>query len=262
MNYYPHHIGDFNNATRHLTRIERSVYRDLIDLYYDTEQPLTLNFPALCRKVLARTDEESTAVEQVLNEFFTKTDQGWYHDRCEEVMEEYRTNISAKSAAGKASAAKREAERLSKLNGCSTAVQQPFNEAVSSVQLTNNQEPITKEEKNKKETALASVKKKIHPLADYLAACKADGVKPLPDDDAVFEYAREAGIGLEFLKLQWLEFKDRYSPADAKQYKNWRSVFGKSVRGNWFKLWFIGNDGGYSLSTIGQQAQKVHRERK
>lgn len=27
MNHYPHHIGDFNNATRHLTLIEDAIYR-------------------------------------------------------------------------------------------------------------------------------------------------------------------------------------------------------------------------------------------
>src|SRR5688572_8482858 len=102
MNFYPHHIGDFNNATRHLTRIERSIYRDLIELYYDTELPLSLDLKALCRKVLARTEEESTAVEQVLNEFFTKTAQGWHHARCEQEISDYHANISAKSAAGKA----------------------------------------------------------------------------------------------------------------------------------------------------------------
>ncbi|RQW14692.1 DUF1376 domain-containing protein [Rhodobacteraceae bacterium CH30] len=99
MNYYPHHIGDFNSATRHLTRIERSVYRDLIDLYYDTEAELTLDFNALCRLIIARSDEERTAVEQVLNEFFTKTEQGWFHDRCDDEIQKYRANISAKSAA-------------------------------------------------------------------------------------------------------------------------------------------------------------------
>ena len=54
MKHYPHHIGDFDKATRHLTRIERSVYRDLIDLYYDTEQRLTLDVAALCRRIIAR----------------------------------------------------------------------------------------------------------------------------------------------------------------------------------------------------------------
>jgi uncharacterized protein YdaU (DUF1376 family) len=147
VKYYPHHIGDFDKKTRHLTRTERSIYRDLIDLYYDTEQPLTLDMKALCRKVLARTEEESTAVEQVLNEFFTKTEQGWYHSKCEEVIQEYRDSISAKSAAGKASAAKRETERLAKLNSCSTGVEQPSDKCSTDVQLTNTQEPITNNQK-------------------------------------------------------------------------------------------------------------------
>lgn len=84
MNYYPHHIGDFNNATRHLTRIERSIYRDLIELYYDTEKPVTRDITSLCRRVLARTDEEAAAVTSVLREFFTETQEGWFHDRCDE----------------------------------------------------------------------------------------------------------------------------------------------------------------------------------
>jgi uncharacterized protein YdaU (DUF1376 family) len=95
MKYYQHHIGDFDKATRHLTRLERSVYRDLIELYYDTEQPLTLDRAALCRKIIARSNEESTAVEQVLNEFFTETPTGWYHERCESEIEKYRVNKAA-----------------------------------------------------------------------------------------------------------------------------------------------------------------------
>ena len=79
MNYYPHHIGDFNSATRHLTRIERSVYRDVIELYYDTEAPLCGDVDKLCRLLIARSDEEQAAVVQVLSEFFVDTDQGWRH---------------------------------------------------------------------------------------------------------------------------------------------------------------------------------------
>lgn len=141
MNYYPHHIGDFDRATRHLSRIERSVYRDLIDLYYDTEEQLTLDTQALCRRIIARTSEEATAVEQVLNEFFTQTPTGWYHDRCEEEIEAYRASTSQKSAAGKASAAKRAAKREQALNGTSTTVATPV-ERTSNGSATN-QEPLT-----------------------------------------------------------------------------------------------------------------------
>lgn len=149
MNYYPHHIGDFNSATRHLTRVERSVYRDLIELYYDTESPLMLDLDKLCRLVIARSDEERTAVEQVLNEFFTRTEQGWAHSRCDEEIAKYHGNKEAKSAAGKASAAKRAQKQGQPSNSSSTGVQQPSNGCATNQNqepITNNQEPVKEKE--------------------------------------------------------------------------------------------------------------------
>jgi uncharacterized protein YdaU (DUF1376 family) len=155
VKHYPHHIGDFDRATRHLTRIERSIYRDLIDLYYDTEQALTLDREKLCRRILARSNEESTAVEQVLNEFFTETPTGWYHVRCEEEIEAYRANTSQKAMAGKASAEAKRLKKLQALNGNSTVVEQPLisvetdgNGTPTNHQpSTINHQPITKKEK-------------------------------------------------------------------------------------------------------------------
>jgi len=91
MNYYPHHIGDFNNATRHLTRIERCVYRELIELYYDTEAPLANDINQLSRRILATSEQELAAVEQVLNEFFIldKDEDFFINARCEKVISEY-----------------------------------------------------------------------------------------------------------------------------------------------------------------------------
>lgn len=137
MKHYPHHIGDFDKATRHLTRIERSVYRDLIDLYYDTEQRLTLDVQALCRRIIARSNEEATAVQQVLNEFFTETPTGWYHDRCEAEIEAYQANTSQKAIAGKASAEAKRLRKLQALNATSTAVEHPL----KTVETANNGTP-------------------------------------------------------------------------------------------------------------------------
>lgn len=175
MNYYPHHIGDFNSATRHLTRIERSVYRDLIDLYYDTEEQLTLDFNALCRLIIARSDEERTAVEQVLNEFFTQTEQGWFHARCDEEIQKYQANIAAKSAAGKASAARRAQKTAKKPNTSTTTVkpttdcettpvEQPLNACAT------NQEPITNNQEPEKEKNTAPAKRaRSYSVADLVA---------------------------------------------------------------------------------------------
>lgn len=98
-------------------------------------------------------------------------------------------------------------------------------------------------------------------LKTYLADCKAKGVKPVPDDDSVFDYAQQAKIPSEYLELHWREFLDRYKLPDAKRYKDWRSVFRKSVRGNWFHLWRFDANGECLLSTQGVQAQNIHSKR-
>ena len=149
MNQYLHHIGDFNNATRHLTRIERSIYSDMIDMYYDTEAPLTLDVAALKRKLMARSKDEAAAVEVILAEFFTETTNGWFNERCDFEITKFHGSTTQKSVAGKASAAKREQariKRLAELNGNSTDVEQALDSVATDAQQnpTNlNLKPIT-----------------------------------------------------------------------------------------------------------------------
>ena len=153
MHYYQHNIKTFNNATRHLTHIERALYRDLIELYYDTEKPIRADkLEELERRLLAKTAEEKESLRRVLAEYFTKKDGYYVHDRCEKELEKYREQKALKRRAGKASAEKRwgqkENEKITGvttlLNTCVTPVQQVCNKPI-----TNNQEPIT----NKKELA-------------------------------------------------------------------------------------------------------------
>jgi uncharacterized protein YdaU (DUF1376 family) len=132
VNHYPHHIGDFNNATRHLTRVERSLYRDLIDLYYDTEQALISDVDKLARKVLATSDEEKTALAMVLDEFFTLTDDGFHNDRCDQEIASYRGKIGNASNAGKASAAAR-------ANKKATGVERALNKRTTNQNQNQNQ---------------------------------------------------------------------------------------------------------------------------
>lgn len=104
-----------------------------------------------------------------------------------------------------------------------------------------------------------SKKKNAVALQTYLEECKASGVKPIPDDDTVFDYSQDVGLHSDLLWLQWREFVDRYKLPGAKRYKDWRSVFRKSVRGNWFRLWYVDSSGQYVLTTQGLQAQKLHK---
>ena len=121
MNFYPFHIGDFNNATRHLTRLERCMYREMLDLYYDSEKPLSTDVEhVLNRRLIAVTPEEQQAVKDVLNEFFSLDENGYRNARCDAELEKFYKMRDAKSRAGKASA-------RSKLNTCSTRVEQTLN---------------------------------------------------------------------------------------------------------------------------------------
>jgi hypothetical protein len=93
-------------------------------------------------------------------------------------------------------------------------------------------------------------------FGDWLAATVASGEDAIPAADPVFQYAETAGIPDDFLKLQWGEFKQRYSTND-KRYKDWREVFRKSVRGNWFRLWALREGQDAMLTTAGVQANRV-----
>ncbi len=145
MNFYPHHIKDFNNSTRHLTRVERSVYRDAIEFYYDSESVLTDDINKLSRRLLCVSEEEKNALKTVLSEFFIKTDSGYFHERCDVEITKYRANTSAKAKAGKASAAQRKQN--------STRVKQTLNIRTTDEQLSSNQEPVTSNQEEIKDIA-------------------------------------------------------------------------------------------------------------
>ena len=83
MNFYPHHIGDYLTATAHLTWLEDAAYRRLLDVYYSREAKIPLDVGQACRLVRAASKDEKQAVETVLKEFFTQTEEGWSHTRCD-----------------------------------------------------------------------------------------------------------------------------------------------------------------------------------
>lgn len=175
MYHYPHHIGDFDKATRHLTRLERSTYRDLMDFYYETESQLPLDINFICRRILANSNEERTAVEQVLNEFFHKTPDGWYHKRCDAEIDKFHANISQKSAAGKASAEKRALKLQRAINGRSTDVQREVNGTPTNLEpRTYNQEPI-KEKKRASPFAPPSISEVQQYIASNSLTISASG---------------------------------------------------------------------------------------
>lgn len=101
MHYYQFNIGDYLSHTRHLTPIEDICYRRALDYYYLHETALNTDIKQLARLLLL--SEYQKELASVLDEYFTKTDEGYFNDRADAEIKQYQSFKEA----GKAGAAKR-----------------------------------------------------------------------------------------------------------------------------------------------------------
>jgi uncharacterized protein YdaU (DUF1376 family) len=101
LNFYKHHIGDYDADTAHLSWVEDAAYRRLISLYYRREGPIPAEISQACRLVRATSKQEREAVETVLREFFVESPDGWRSKRCDEEIESARTKAKANQENGK-----------------------------------------------------------------------------------------------------------------------------------------------------------------
>ena len=137
MHYYQFNIGDYASHTSHLDPIEDIAYRRMLDWLYTHETPLPLDVQEIARFIRMR--DHASAIRDVVNEFFEKTENGWVSSRVQREIAHYKSKIEQASRAGKASAERRSNARS------------------TDVQPTNNQEPITNNHKpNKTATAVAT----------------------------------------------------------------------------------------------------------
>ena len=140
MHHYPHHIGDYRKNTGHLTNDQDLAYRRLLEMYYDTEQPIPLETQRVARRL--RVDTES--VDIVLSDFFTKTEGGWRHERCDDEIAKYYVVAERNRTNGKLGG--RPKKTQSEPSGLPVATQsEPSGKATKNQEpRTNNQEPLAK----------------------------------------------------------------------------------------------------------------------
>ena len=101
MNYYSHHIGDFRSATSHMDRLERALYREMLDIYYDNEAGLPLDKDIIYRKTAARSVEDKAMVDQILAEFFTQEVDGYHNKRADKEIAIYHAKADISRENGK-----------------------------------------------------------------------------------------------------------------------------------------------------------------
>lgn len=97
-------------------------------------------------------------------------------------------------------------------------------------------------------------RKSLTTIDEYLSNCKRDGIKPIRDDDPIIAESENTGIPYDWLILNWLVLIERNRESGKKQ-KDWPSVFRRSVRERWYRIWWWDSNNVCTLSSDGKQAQ-------
>lgn len=82
--FLPLYTGDYLRDTRHLSMAEHGCYIELLMYCWDQKGPAPLDERRLLGIVNARSGDEIEAMRRVLQEFFIRTDDGWYNKRITE----------------------------------------------------------------------------------------------------------------------------------------------------------------------------------
>lgn len=109
----------------------------MLDVFYASEKPLPRQQEKIYRLVGAKSHQDKMAVDVVLGEFWTKSEDGWHNKRAdEEVLHAKEKSEKARISAGYRWHSERNANAM---------------RTHSEGNAPNNQEPITKSQKPKKE---------------------------------------------------------------------------------------------------------------
>jgi uncharacterized protein YdaU (DUF1376 family) len=139
MHYYQFSIGDYRAATAHLSNEEDLAYRRLLDMYYDTENKIPLDTQWVAKRLRLATQ----VVDDVLQDMFVKHEDGWFHGRCDDVIQQYHAMAEKNRANGRLGGRKKnpvgnQMETHSEPNAKATNNHKP---------ITTNQEPETNNQK-------------------------------------------------------------------------------------------------------------------
>jgi len=200
MHYYQFNIGDYRAATAHLSNEEDLAYRRLLDMYYDSENKIPLDTQWVSRRLRL----EASVVRDVLNDMFVKQEDGWFHAKCDEIIQNYQTMAEKNRANGRLGGRKK-----NPVGSHLDAVWQPNAKA------TNNDKPITNNDKPNTKTVAVKRPDDVDQDVwdDFLAIRKAKrAVLTQTALDGIQREAGKAGWSLndairETVSRGWQSFK-------------------------------------------------------
>ena len=140
MHYYYFKIGDYVNATAHLTFTEDIAYRRMLDRLYDTELPLPCEIARIAK--LIRMNENQAEIRDVLNEFWTETSDGWLNLKAQVYIDEYHAKADIARANGKKGGRPKTQKNPVGYSSLRLANPDVTQTKANQEPITNNQEPI------------------------------------------------------------------------------------------------------------------------
>lgn len=141
MHYYQFNIGDYRKDTIHLSRIEHSIYRDLIDWYYLEESPIPKETQSVMRRLRLASQEDEMALKNVLNDFFELSDDGFRQKRIDQEIADYHEQCEKNRANGKKGGRPKGIKTQSVSSGLPVESQTDATANPNQEPLTSNKEP-------------------------------------------------------------------------------------------------------------------------
>ena len=145
MHYYKFNIGDYASHTSHLDPLEDIAYRRMLDWHYLHESALPESVEQIARLIRMRSHCEEIA--NVLREFFTLGEFGYFQVKAMKEIEAY----NLKSEKAKASAEARWAKKP--MEPYANALRPECEGNANHKPLTNNHKPLTNNQEQPKEKA-------------------------------------------------------------------------------------------------------------
>ena len=199
MHYYQFNIADYRADTAHLNIIEHGIYRQLIDWYYLDEKQIPKETQVVMRRLSLGSDNLHN-LENVLTDFFILTDLGYFHNRIEQEIQHYKTQVAKNRVNGQLGGRPRKtqvvSERLAKHNPNESETN-PNQEPI-----TNNHKPLTKDKSIQPRALLEAENIPKNIINDFMAIRKA---KKLPLTKSALDGIKREAEKINFTLLQALE---------------------------------------------------------
>ena len=268
--YMQLYVADYLADTAHLSTVEHGAYLLLIFNYWQRgesfkakdEQSLNKRLSSVARLSADEWNNVKTAIE----EFFVVSETEWRHERIERDLESVSSKSTKASNAGKASGARRRASKDDALE-CHEISEHKFNERPTDVQQTLNHTDTDTDSKPNSLRELPPLdqpKEKAIVFKPWLSEIKARGERAVTDYKPIWRYCDAVKIPSEWIEIAWALFVERYShdeKAKRKRYIDWRGVFLRAVKGNWFGLWYYSEkDGQFRLTSVGVSSDITTRD--